>query len=461
MKTKLKEILQDKVIWTLLIVVLIGAVGIYGNRLLLDNIKGKSVARVSFNFEGVDEGLNPQGGVFDAQMMKSEAVLEKAVGKLGWSSDELDLKNLANHIIIKGIVPGDVMGRILPSMLESQNMQMERVGGLSYHPTQYQIALSLSRDMGLSTKDANLLMDAMIESYSETFVERYKDTQVIDEILTQVDPESYDYSEYMDLVSGQLDVMKSYLKAKEQVSKDFKSTATGYSFGDLVAEIELIEDVELGNVQALLDSFVITKDSRKSQIVYKNMISRMKKENEKHKQEAQVLRNLANGYKKDKKILLGSGVLIPDLAQDLELGEDEEKQSLYDTLVEQSILADNRANKIGKQVRHYEGLLANLNAQNQSDTTVPIDAYTEEVEQSIKYIATDMQDTMDHIKKTVDDYYEKEVFDGSITPVGKARYIGSFRLNLIKDTATVAGIAVLMTIIALIYLLAKKKPENQ
>lgn len=447
---------KDKVIWTLLIVVIISGLGIYGNRLFFDNIKGKSFTKVSFNFEGVDEGLNPQGGVFDAQLIKSNTVLQKALSSLGWDENKIDVQTLASHMMVKGIVPTDAMNRIMPSISGKDNMQFNRVGGLTYHPTQYEISLAISRDMNLTTKEANQLLDAIVESFTEYFVEKYKDTQAIDVAITKIDHEAYDYSEYINLVTGQLEIIKSYMQSKEQASKDFKSPTTHLSFGDLIAQIELIQNVEIGNVQALLDSFVITKNSKESAVVYSNMVQRMSRESDKYRQEAQMLKNIANSYQKDRQVVLGSGTLVLDtvLDQDKELDEDEEP--LYDTLVKQAAEIENKANRLSRQVKYYEGLVANLKAQNENGTSQKVEPYIEEVGQGIVYISNQIDKMMEDIKTTVNDYYEQEVFEGSIIPVMTPKYVSSFRSHLIKDTMILAGITFLMILLGLIYLLGKK-----
>ncbi len=455
----MKRILEskNKVLWTLLLVVIVSALGIYGNRIFVDKIKGRASIRVSFNFEGVDEGLNPQGGVFDAQVIKSDIVLQGALDQLGWGEDKVDKKVLASHMIVRGIVPQDVMGRILPKISSKNDMQMETVGGLTYHPTQYEVSLSLSRDMALNKKEASQLVSAILESYTNYFAARYKDTQVIETAVSTVDPERYDYSEYVDLVTGQLQVIKSYLSAKEQVSKDFRSKTTFLSFGDLIAQVELIEDVEVGNVQALLDSFVITKNSKESAVVYDNMIHRMRRDNEKYTQQAQILKNVANSYEKDKQVVLGSGTQV--IQQKIN-EEDEDEEPLYDTLVQNAAIAEQKATRLGRQVKYYEGLLANLKAQNLNGASEKIQPYIDEVEQSILYISDQMDKTMENIKVTVDDYYEQEVFEGSITPIRTVQYRSSLRSHLIKDTIVLMGITFIMILLGLIYLLGRKSSKD-
>lgn len=442
---------KNKVIFILLGIIIISGMSIYGKRLFFDEIRGRVVSKVSFNFDGVDEGLNPQGGTFDAQNIKNKIVLQMALDQLGWESEKVDANTLSRNMMVSGIVPKDVMGRIMPNASLKKDMQLEKVGGISYHPTQYAVTLTLNKDIKLTKKEAKLLVDTIIESYSEYFVQRYKDTQAIETAIVPIDPERYDYSEYIDLTMGQLEIIKSYLSSKEQVAKDFRSSTTYLSFGDLIAQVDLIEDVEVGNVKALLDSFVITKNSKESAVVYENMIHRMKREGQKYKQEAQILKNIANNYEKDKTIIMGNGAL--PLPQD----EEKAEEVLYDQLVQQAAEVDSKANRLNKQVQYYESLLANLKEQNEVGINGNIEPYIEEVEQSIVYISHQMKETMAKIKETVDDYYEQEVFEESIVPVMRANYQSSFRVHLIKDTVIFAGVTFVMLLVGLIYLLGRKE----
>ena len=181
----------------------------------------------------------------------------------------------------------------------------------------------------------------------------------------------------------------------------------------------------------------------------------MKRDSQKYKQQGQILKNVANSYEKDKQVILGSGTQVMKFEE-----EEEDEVPLYDTLVQDAAIAENRANRLERQVKYYEGLLANLRAQNVNGANAKIQPYVDEVEQSIVYISDQMNKTMEDIKLTVDDYYEQEVFEGSITPIRTAKYRSSFRVNLIKDTVVVAGITFVMLLFGLIYLLGRKSTKE-
>jgi len=427
--------------------------GIYGNRLFTGNSTGKITTRLSFNFTGVDEGLNPHGGVFDAQGIKKTSVIQAAVDKVGAEIGEIDIAKLSQNIMIRGVVPKDAMDRILPKLASGNNSQLEGVGGSTYNPTQYEVTLLMDKDLGLTKQEGVNLLDALVESYQVYFAETYKDTQAIEAAIVSIDPERYDYSEYIMLTEGQLAIIKNYLTAKEQVARDFRSPNTFLSFGDLIAQVELIEDVEVGNVKALVDSFMITRDIDKLSIVSESMVQRMRLEKEKYIKQAQDLTQAANTYEKDKAIVMGNGVLL----QGLEVDDD---GTLYDQLIQQAVEAQTRANRMSSRQQYYEGLLTDLNNKVNSGKTSE-KSYEDEVEQNIIYIADQMNKTMENIKTTVNDYYAEEVFEGSITPIIATRYQSNFRIHFIKDTFLIGVLIGIMAMLGMIYLLARKELKTK
>ena len=275
-------IINKKTLTILLIPILIISIGIYGNRLITGKSTGRVTTRLSFNFTGVDEGLNPHGGVFDAQGIKKTKVIQAALDKSVDNIGEIDIKKLSQNIMVRGMVPKDVMDRVLPKLASSNNSQLEGVAATTYNPTQYEVTLLMDKELGLTKEEGINFLDALVESYQAYFAETFKDTQAIEAAIVPIDPERYDYSEYIMLTEGQLAIIKNYLTVKEQVARDFRSPNTFLSFGDLIAQVELIEDVEVGNVKALVDSFMITRDTDKLSIVSESMVQRMKLEKEKY-----------------------------------------------------------------------------------------------------------------------------------------------------------------------------------
>lgn len=442
--------INKKTLTIVLIPILIISIGIYGNRLFTGNSTGRVTTRLSFNFTGVDEGLNPHGGVFDAQGIKKASVIQAAIDKVGADAKQIDINKLSQNIMVRGVVPQDAMDRILPKLASGNNTQLEEVGGATYNPTQYEVTLLMDKELNLTKEQAIELLDALVESYQVYFAETFKDTQAIEAAISPIDPERYDYSEYIMLTEGQLAIIKNYLNAKEQVARDFRSPNTFLSFGDLIAQVELIEDVEVGNVKALVDSFMITRDVEKLSIVSESMVQRMKLEKEKYTKQSQDLTQAANTYEKDKVIVMGNGVLLQGLE------EEDEEGTLYDQLIQQAVEAQTRANRMSSRQQYYEGLLTDLNNKGNSGKATA-KSYEDEVEQNIIYIADQMNKTIENIKTTVNDYYTEEVFEGSITPIVATRYQSNFRIHFIKDTFLIGVLIGIMAMIGIIYLLARKE----
>lgn len=443
---------------------MISSVGVYGNRIFFDQIKGKVSTVLSFNFEGIDEGLNPHGGSFNIQEVKSEEVLEATIEQLGLSEKGIDANVLAGNIVLKGVVPEDVMDRILPSMSGQGSTQFAAVSNMTYHPTQYALTLYIDRDMKLSKKEAQEVVSALVENYRTYFVEKYKDVQILEAAILTIDPSQYDYAEYITIVRGKLQTLKQYLEAKEKVARGFESHTTGYGFADLISGIEFIEDVEMSNIQALIDAFMITRDKEELIAVYENRIYNMKRDKDKYLKEAQKLRETANSYEKDPTMIVGDNSIISlkeDETKDKDKKDKDKKEEidLYEDIVQKTVEADNKANKLTYQIKHYENLLAKLHASASDMTSTALAAYTEEVEKGITNLASSLSEMMTKIEQTVNDYYEQEVFERSIEQMTGVTYQSAMRMNLIKDIVLIGGITGLAVLLAVVYLLLRKEEK--
>lgn len=435
------------------IVLLVSSIGIYGNKLVLSDYKGQVSTVLSFNYEGIDEGLNPQGGTFEIHAFKEEGILEEVVEKLNLQDKGIDAQMLAQNMIIKSYVPKDVLDRILPKGNNS-NVQMQDVANSTYHPTQYQFTLQIPRGMKMDKKLAKQVMDTFVEVYQAYFVNKYKDTQSLDVAIQKVAPERYDYSEYVTLMEGQIGIVKEYLLAKEAQAKGFKSSATGLTFSDLVAQIEFIQDVELNNIRALVDTFIITRDSKQLKSIYENRLYKMKKEREQYQTEIQSVSKAIADYKKDPTVILENGA-IAQIPETFTLDKEQSKLPVYEELVQKSIDLEVKLNNLIYDIQYHEQLLAKLE---QSESN-PIDTarYTKEVKQNIEYVAKLIDKAMEDIKLTTDDYYENEVFDQSVTQMGNVIYESSFKLGFVKDTLMVGIITGFGMLIAIVYVLVKQE----
>lgn len=439
------------------IVLLVSSLGVYGKELLFSDYKAQVSTVLSFNYEGIDQGLNPHGGTFDIHAFKEAGVLEEVVQKLNLQDKGIDAQMLAQNMMIKGYVPKDVLERILPKGNNS-TVQMQDVANSTYHPTQYEFILQIPRGMKMDKKLAKQVMDTFVEVYQTYFVNKFKDTQSLDVAIQEIDPERYDYSEYVTLMEGQIGIVKEYLLAKEAQAKGFKSVATGSTFSDLVAQVEFIQDVELNNIRALVDTFIITRDSKQLQSIYENRLYKMKKEREQYQTEIANVSKAIADYKKDPTVVLENGA-IAQIPETFTLDKEANELPVYEELVQKSIALEIKLNNLMYEIQYHEQLLAKL----KEAESMPMDTarYTKEVQQNIAYVAKLIDKTMEDIKLTTDDYYENDVFKQSVTQMGTATYQSSFKLGFIKDTLMVGMMTGFGMLIGIVYVLLKKEKENQ
>lgn len=436
------------------IVLLVSSIGVYGNTLFFNPVKGQVSTVISFNFPGVDEGLNPHGGSFDIQRFKNDEVVVPTIEELGLEEQGITPELLAKHISLKGYVPKDVLERILPKASGSGTTQMQDVSGMSYHPTQYVVTLNRTSELKLSKKEATVVVDKLIQNYQTYFLESYKDTQSLESAITKIDVERYDYSEYILLAEGQLEIMNEYLLAKEQVAKGFKSTMTGLTFSDLIAQVELLQDIEINNVKALVDTFMITKNQSELQSVYENRIVKLGRERDQILKEKNAVNNALKDYQKDPTVILDNGTVVSSPYID-----EEKEIALYETLVQQSIDLETKHNSISSQIEYYQELLNKIYAYGEGKSVSQ--AYLDEVESTTKYISDEIDELVSLITQTTDEYYEEEVFAESVTRTAPIIYKSAFKIKFIKNTLVVGLITGFGLLLSIMYVLIKQIREKK
>lgn len=442
------------------VIFLISSIGIYGKTLFFSHVKGEASTILSFQFDGIDQGLNPHGGTFDIQNVKNSSVLEKTIADLKLEEKGITPEMLSKHIKLKAYVPKDVLTRILPQSGGIGTSALEQVEGMTYHPTQYKVTLTNAKDLKLKEKEAKQIVDTLVANYTEDFISRFKDTQVIVSAAEPIDSNSYDYSEYITLVKGQLDMMYQYLLAKDQEARTFKAETTGVGFGDLLARIELLQDVEIANATALIDTFTITKDQEELVSIYENRISKLLRDKSQIVERKESLKKAVEQYQKDPTIVLENGAVFVGNGETV---TDEEEGTLHDRLTSEYILAETEYNSITHNIVYYQELLAKL--KNNTQNSAAIKAYKEELDESIAYIEDQMAKISKLTLETADEYFQNDAFKDSVKQAEPVIYKTNFKLSFIKNTfiiCVLTGFGLILGMIVALYkeVVPKKTSKN-
>lgn len=448
----IKKILDGKkiiMLWTIL-ALLVTIVGYGGYSFIMKKEVGIASTVLSFNFKGIEEGLNPKGDEFNIGEITNKKVLEDTITKLGLSSKGIDSETLRKNIVIQGIVPEDIINRmsLINKMAEKDVSQLEKLSDMTYHSTQYRIDLHVLKNMNLNSEEAEQVLMTLVNNYKDYFMDKYNDRQVLSTAITTVDLERYDYSEYVMLVDEQLDAAKLYLEDKQKDAPDFRSKTTGVSFVDLISQIELVQNVEINNVQAIIDTFIVSKNKERLVSIYSNKVETLTLERQQHRQYAASLRQAAIDYKKDSLVVLGNDGL--DSAMELTKASE-----AYDQFIKDAVEAENKANTLKYEIELYEELLARLAQANESGLIIDSTPYVGQVETDIINIADRVKDLFENINTTVDEYYETEVFKGSVKMDIPAIYTSNSMDSVKKFVMAIAISMVLGMMIGVMLALSK------
>ena len=124
----------------------LGIQGIFGG-------KSYAGAVVSFNFDGIDEGMDPSGGLFDVTKLKSTEVINRALQELGWEAGKVNVEKVRANLKLEGVIPDSVKQQIavINTVAADAAEYYTTIEDLDYFPSQYTV--TLSRCKGMSGND--------------------------------------------------------------------------------------------------------------------------------------------------------------------------------------------------------------------------------------------------------------------------------------------------------------------
>ena len=113
---------------------------------------------LGLSFRGIEKGEYPSGKRFTVEDFRSPGVLTKALADAAISSQRIALADLAAHVYITPVVPGEI---------QSRWKQQDQAGAVreEYSPSEFRIAIEES---GLTDEERLKLFDGLVKHYQET-----------------------------------------------------------------------------------------------------------------------------------------------------------------------------------------------------------------------------------------------------------------------------------------------------
>lgn len=314
-------------------------------------------ALVSFTFDGIEKGLDPDGNKFDVNSLKNPFVIESALTKLGYPLDELEI--IRQSISIEEIIPSDAIDRIITYKSVYENATNGALSAaqamldVTYYPTQYKVKFNYSQT-SFENDEAVEIFNTILECYRDYFFETYGYNKALGSAVTVLDYTKYDYAESVDVFDSTLSTLKSYVShlAEEDTTR-FRSANTGYTFSDLSEAIKTIQEMDLDRISSYVTVNNVTKDKDTLIDYYQYRIDALNREKAIASETLATISNLIETYQKDTIMVFGNGTDNTD-TQETQYSEQ------YDSLIRQKISAQNTVSTATQRVNYYNQRIKSL-----------------------------------------------------------------------------------------------------
>lgn len=223
-------------------------------------------AIISYTNSQAVDGLAPDGTEIDTTEIYSAEVLNRVFEKLNLNYSDYNIDDMRSRITVMPVRTENEA-----AVEEAKTSLGEEMEG---QPTEYIVSFTASvRDGGeleiFARKFLDELLDVYIQLYGENHINR--GTAVND--ISELGEQEYDYLEMAELLKKSISYTLSGLTGKEESGAVFRSSKTGYTFGDLKRKFDLLYEIETSDIFSYILENRVTKDREKLIAKYRNRIN--------------------------------------------------------------------------------------------------------------------------------------------------------------------------------------------
>lgn len=413
--------------------VLLGAI-VTGMKALTGSTSYAS-AVISFSYDGIDQGQDPNGGALDVTKLKSTPIVSAALESL--QLKDVDVEGVRSALKITGVMPDSVKQEIavINTVAEDAAEYYTNISDLDYFPSQY--VVQLNKIKGLNGEKTNELLNAVLAAYRDYFLETYANTDVLSISTNVINYEDYDYLQAADMLSNQIDLMQNYVDARAEEAGAFRANSTGLSFGDLSNSISTIRTLDLGNFVSYVQSRNLIKDAAVRVDYYQYQIEQYNLElQEVQAQLSNVEKSIAE-YEKDPVIVMSNQDSVTTT---------EQKNAYYDELVKQRLQLTKQIASINTSLNeNYTRLNALADIANGGSEEELVHADT-----LLANLITTINSWAELVQNTTEEYYNTSRYADAYQISVPAQYTSTGGLMSVAKTMLLC-IGVLVLLVALLW----------
>lgn len=384
---------------------------IVGSNLFFSNEVDSVSATISFYYNGIEEGFDPNGCEFDKTAIKDEKVILEALNDMNLSEDILE--SVQNGIFIDSVVSTSAINNITSynSIYDSDSSSwIESMKDSSYHPTAYSVSFNYS-NTSLDGNSAAELLNLILEKYKMSFFNTYGYNESVSDSVLSVDFSNYDYLIALDMYSSKLISLENYVDTLSSDDKaQFRSETTGYSFSDLTNSIKLIRTVDVDTITSYILNNGVISDKKMILSYYNFRLDNLKRQKQNTVERLNSTTTSIKDYQKDSIVIYDGSV-----ANATSITETSE---VYDNLIQEKIQLQDTVSLYESQITDYTDRINKIN--NASSSTS--DSKKKYVESQIQKLTDKSTELIDNIRLTANDYYSNVKFTNAVSITSPASY---------------------------------------
>lgn len=390
-------------------------------------------AVISFQYEGIEDGLDPNGAAFDVNKIKAPVVIEDALKML--SITDISAEDIRKNIVIEGVIPEDAVERItvIKKMALEDASNYEKILDVSYFPSQY--IIYLYKDSFMSGTDTTAILNAVLESYRTYFMDTYANTEVLTVASNLIDYKEYDYAESIDMLESQIEIMIDYVAERREQASDFRSANTGLSFGDIETSLRTVEEIDLANLISYVENTTLSKDKMRMKEYYEYKIRKCNMKLSELQVQLTTVQNTIDTYAKDPVVIVSSQESTQELTQTNEY---------YDKLIEQKLSLNKQIAATNTELNEAYELLNNLNSSTKNNTQEEYD-YADAM---LEKVAETLAEWVTLTEDTTEEYYSTTLFSNAYKIAVPAKYQANGGIvQMVKYVVVCAAIMVFLVLV--------------
>ncbi len=433
------------IIWLAAAILVALAVSV-GTAAFSHQLSSAPVALIGFDYNGIKNGLTPDGKKFDVNSIKNPTVIEAALTKLGYPLQYVE--SVRSAIDIEGIVPTEAVDEISlyqASFEKSGSMQAaQAILGVSYTPTQYCVTFNFEKTP-FGDDEAAQVINTVLECYRDYFFDTYGYNKAVGNASLAVDYADYDYLVMVDTYDNALsDVQEKVDALAISASPQFRSTKTGYSFADLSDAIRSIRTYDTDTLTAYILSNSVVRDKEGMISYYEYRIDELQRSRKSAAEKLSAITDSIEKYEKDAIIMYGSAEEDPSTFTKV--------SAQYDDLFEQKSNAQMIVSRYNQRIDECKARLSSVKNLGNSGANADAAAY---VEERLSMYGEKVNTLIDDVNTTITEYNESVEFANAYSVLVPASvlstsYVSMLLQNIMKPLLLVEAAVFMVYIIAAI-----------